>query len=317
MPKPAAVKHVLRRGVWIHACLEAVHKQEDWLHTLTALVEQVSGPGWSVPDEEIDALRSETADIISGYIDYWADKPDGQFEPVLVEKELTYQLGTHELTATLDYLGRFSDGLWIVEVKSTGDIPPPLWRGVDPQTGVQLLAARAAGYDVEGIRFDYLSTKLPPTPRVKNDGHLYAKSAVTTAEAFDRCAPDVVKSWSDKNEGAPDAYLDHMRRELVNNGAFYQRWDVIRPDEQLEATTLDVRHLIAHVTLATSVNYFPRSYHALTCRRFCDYGDLCMSEYLMGRVLPSMRQAEFDIDDGSREGDTARQKVREELDSEW
>ena len=304
----------MRRGIWIHACLEAVNQAENYHITLDTLVEQALT--MDIAPEEVEALRSEVELIIDGRIRYW-EAEGGSFEPVLVEKELTYHAGGHDFTATLDYLARFPSGLWIVEVKSTTDIPPALWRGVDPQTAIQYMAARESGYDVEGVMFEYLNTRLPSVPRVKKDGHFYANTAVTTSWQFDKAVSDVLQSWNDPTEDATQ-YLDHMRRELVNDGAFYQRWAVARPEECYESTKLDAVHLVTHAQLCERTGYWPRSYNALTCRRFCDYGELCMSEYLHGGLLPAAREADFIVDDGSREGETARAAVAAlQEDNDW
>jgi hypothetical protein len=41
-----------------------------------------------------------------------------------------------------------------------------------------------------------------------------------------------------------------------------------------------------HILKARETGYWPRSFNILTCRLFCPYGKLCLTEYASGR--PSM-----------------------------
>ena len=311
VPKPPDIPHAMRRGVWIHACLEAVHRDEPVGPTLAALVSLAAAAGVSA--DEADKLREETFEIIDGYMKYWGDD---KFKPVLLEKELELPLGEDTITATLDMLAEYKGGLWIVEAKSTSHIPSPLWRGVDPQTALQLLAARHEGHPVQGVIFDYLWTKKPTVPRVKvRENGFYANTGITTSWAFEKCVPEVLDSWRGERDEA-ERYLSEQRSRLVRDSDFFQRWTVSRDEGCLEETLRDVRHLLLHAKLCERTGYYPRSLNPRTCKarqNSCSYADLDMSEYIAGEQLIHMRKADFDIDDGSREGATARAQVSDTL----
>src|SRR3990167_4232443 len=229
VPKPKDVPHAMRRGVWCHALLEAVHRNEPVGPTLAALVSLAASAG--VEAEEVEKLRAETFEIIDGYLKYWGDD---RFKPVMIEKELQLHVGDDVVTATLDMLAEYKGGLWIVEAKSTARIPTPLWRGVDPQTALQLMAVRHEGYEVQGVIFDYLWTKHPAVPRLKvRENGFYANTGITTSWAFEKCVPDLLESW--KGEGA-DRYVSEQRERLVRDHEFYQRRTLSRHEGSLAET---------------------------------------------------------------------------------
>ena len=304
VPKPEMLPRAMRLGIWIHACMECVAWQEPMEPTLDALEELALR---FMPVEEVASIRQQTVEVMDGYLIHW--KGD-TFKPILVEKELEVDLGNGDVvTATLDKLAEHNGDLWVVEIKSTSKIPDALWRGVDPQTALQIVAARQAGYDVAGAIFDYLSTKHPAVPRVKvRENGFYANTGTTTSWAFDKCVPEVLNSWRGSQQEAT-RYLAEQRERLVRNGEFYQRWTVPRDEGQLQETLNDARHTILHLKLCEKAGYYPRSLNPARCKGHsikCAFADLDASEYLAGRELVHMRKADFDIDDGSREGTVAR-----------
>ena len=307
VPKPADLPRVMRLGVWIHASMEAVAWGEDITPTLDALVDLT---GKFMPPEEVDGLRLQTQEIMDGYVKHYGGN---MFKPIIVEKALECDLGNGDvITATLDKLGEINGKLYVVEIKSTSHIPDALWRGIDPQTAIQLMAARQAGYEPEGVIFDYLLTKHPATPRVKvRENGFYANTGITTSWAFDKSVPDLLESWRGEPEEA-ERYLAEQRERLVRDGDYYQRWAVARDDGALEETLNDARHTLLHLKLCEKTGYWPRSLNPARCKGHsmkCAYADLDASEYLAGGELIHLRRADFDVDDGKREGAEARAMV--------
>ena len=307
VPKPADLPRAMRLGVWIHACMESVAWSEPYEPTLDALEEIALK---FLDKEAVSSLRAQAVEVLTGYQQHWGKE---RFEPILIEKELECDLGNGDIvTATLDKIGLVNDKLYVVEIKSTSKIPDALWRGIDPQTALQFVAARQNGYDVEGVIFDYLSTKHPATPRVKvRENGFYANTGITTSWAFDKCVPDVLLSWRGTTRDA-ERYIDEQRARLVRDGNFYQRWTVSKDEGCLQESLEDARHIILHLKLCERTGYYPRSLNPRTCKGYvgkCPFADLDASEYLAGTDLIHMRKAEFDVDDGTREGAIARAMV--------
>lgn len=290
--RPRDFRPVMRRGVWIHKCLEEFYKGNDWKAAITPM------KGWGlargVEQEQLDTIEAETVEIVEGYIDYWATR-GGEWKTIGCEIPLQLKFGSHTLQATVDRIAENNLGLWIVEYKSTAHIPSAAWRSVDPQTGLQFFLAQQNGYDVQGIVFDYLVTSVPALPRWKKDGTLYANCAETTTKRFNQGVGAAVLL---EGKGPTDVEAD--RQKLVNDGAFYQRYPVYRPKGAIQETMQDIVATLKDLEQAKRSGRYRRSFSVLTCPRFCSYSELCASEYSRGRIDQTLRDELYVIDDGSR-----------------
>lgn len=262
-----------------------------------------------VPEEHAEELHQECVQLLRGYFTYWAKHPDECWESVLAVEEpirVTLPSGVI-LQATIDKLVLWRGRQWLVEHKSTSDIPSPSWRSVDPQTALQYAACLLSKkYQPVGILFDYLLTKLPPVPQIKNDGQLYATSlkSVTTTAAFALCEQEIREKWKPTAE-YPDAqkYIDLKRAAVVHDGAFYTRYFVQRPIEAIKQSLLDYREVCHAIDRAATSGHYPRLNNLLYCQRFCSYSKLCVSEYISGGISQGMRDYEFERDNpDDREG---------------
>lgn len=282
-PKPSRLSVPIRRGTWIHAALEAWDKGQDWA-LLLGRMEQWALDYHADP-EKIADLRVEVDRIVHAYIEYWGKAWR------LLESEVALTLETasgHTIRATLDAIVKDQNGVWIVERKTTGEIPPANWRGVDPQTAIQMLVALKAGYKVTGIIFDYILTKVPPRPRVKKNGEFYAGEFVTTSTVWDEAEAE----HRDQPGYNPD-YWASKRRECVNDGFYFQRVPVFKNMAVLKETAADIRSTLRSIERAEADDHWPRSFHVIGCRRFCSYSQLCMNEYLTGKPSEVLRREDF------------------------
>lgn len=299
--RPQQVGTALRRGIWLHRCLELHHQGKSWQDEVRKMARW--GVSNGVPVEDVKALVVECADIMQGYIDYWAkeEREHGAWKVIAAEDPVTFTIGTQEYRTTIDLVIQDHRGTWIVEHKSTADIPPANWRAIDPQTAMQYLGWKTARkIPIDGIIFNYLWTKQAPTPRVKKNGEFYAADKmVTTTRAFDRAVPEVSKLWT----GSQDEYRDYLiakRQAWVRDSLFYQRYPVFRPEANIAETLLDAEDAVTAVAMSEKQGHYRRSFHPLTCRRFCPYSNLCSLEYTTGQPSQVTRMTEFQLDDGTR-----------------
>ena len=305
VPKPQNIKTVLRRGIWIHACLEAYRKHGDFMPALDSLC--TYGIEIGLDEQDIADRRAETERIMMGWVNfYWGEAP---WETYATEERLETVIGGTKLTCTLDWRGRVPQyGHLIGEYKSTGNIPSPSWRSVDPQTALQtIIASRQPDMEpVDGIIFDYLLTKEPSVPAVKKDGEFYANALdrETTTAAFLKGAEKVREV---RGRGIPEVegYIGECRSHMVNDAKFYQRYVVIKPTAILKETIASVAYVAGKINMAKRMDHWPCECPQLVRQRFCPYGRLCTIEATTGRPAEGIREAEFVVDDGVREGDAA------------
>lgn len=337
VPKPNNISGPLRRGIWIHSCIEQYHKHGDWFSALDGLCAFATEQG--VDPDQIDDRRKETERIMMGYTAFYRDAP--KWKVLGSELHLEWDTGAKingkpvVLGCTLDTIVEDPVyGCVIVEHKSTGDIPPPSWRVVDPQTALQVFLAQKAGYDVQGVIFNYLLTREPTVPRVKQNGDFYADAlnAQTTTGAFDKGAEELRRIWRNldtkeaeaadagkplkqdpdcgrANYSTADQYIESVRGQMTNDGKYYQRFAILKPEGSMKEALLDVMNTVVAIRQADKTGHWRRSYHTINCRRFCFYSEICMAEYARGgRPATVLREASFIVDEGAREGDLAWEK---------
>lgn len=292
--KPTGVSVPMRRGIWIHRALEVYDQGGDWGRALWQCREWAVERG--VAPEKADEVFQEVVLLVNGYIDFWKEDI---WEFVSSEERIEYTFEKQQLhqSATLDLIVRWLGKLWIVERKSTSDIPNASWRTVDPQTMLQYALCHLTGkYQIEGVIFDYILTKPAPVPRVKKDGTLYANTSPTTSVAWQR-ALDQETTALRPTEGWAD-----RRTEYVRDGLWYQRYPVYKFDEAVGSTFKDLSGIVDRIRRAQAAGVYPRLNYLPVCKRMCSYSALCAHEYLTGHPSQILREDNFDIDTGEREG---------------
>ena len=298
VPRPRSITKPMRRGIWAHRCLQDYHSGKDWRVSLEGLMTWAIQRG--VDSESVDSIAAETTALMLGYIAHWSAD---NWTPLYSEHMFTARgkLPTGEdveIRATVDLIADIpGQGRFLVEHKTTASIPPSSWRCVDPQTALQWVTATQNGVQLDGILFNYLLTTPPSVPRIKKDGEFYANTAVTTGEAY----VEAIHRLTDEQFTAKAAYYEQMNSELVDDGKFYQRHYTFR-GEQIAETGRDVQATIENILHARQTGHYPRSFHIMSCQRFCPYGELCVTEYMTGKKAETMREEMYMIDDGTREG---------------
>lgn len=303
-PKPNEFGKAIRRGIWIHAALEAVEKGKPVEPVIHRLMRWSADHG--VDTEQANEVANEAAFIVAGHQYYWAANGE-KIRPLGLEERVEVQLGDTLLSATMDKIGVIDEGPrrgnWLVEYKSTAEIPGPEWRAVDPQTAIQyIVTTQGKKLPIRGIVFDYLVTKKASVPTIRKDGRFSDVVKRTTTYAFLQAARDAMA----KNVLPPTAlrlHLEEKAAEIVDDGYYYQRIYVERPDEFMIETMRDVAAKADDIRQARKRGYFPRSFNKMCFNPMtkCFYGPVCVAEYTTGKESV-IREARYEHDDGSREG---------------
>lgn len=304
--RPENISRPIRRGIWLHRCLQDLHTGKDWGVSLNKLCAQTIG--WNLDGTLMQDIYDECRLLILGYIEhYYQDN----WRPIAVEQEYRAVFGDVELRATIDLLADIDHhGVVLVEHKSTSDIPPAAWRAVDPQTAMQVIILAANGIQVDELLFNYINTT-PTVPRVTNGGEFYKLSGVTTEAHFDAAA-DIARTTLVKNvltnvanPFVPDVeeYIRQKRAELVDNPKFYQRFYTSRQPELLRETIQDLAGIADRIMRAEARGHYPRSLNVFTCKScFYNHAALCPTEYVKGGISEVLRTEQFQADTGYREG---------------
>ena len=311
VPKPSDVSTALRTGIWIHACLDSFHKKGDYAAVLDALCAWAIEHG--ISDEKIEEHKAKTHAIMLGYQNYYWGQD--KWKVIATEEHLEAEIGGVVVTCTLDMrIMHPQYGHMIVEHKSTGEIPSPSWRTVDPQTAIQLWVASQHKFEegpINGVLFNYLLTKEPAVPQVKKDGEFYANAwdRTTTTEAFEKGVKKLLAIRAEQGRIGESCHaeIEEARAKMANDGRFYQRFPILKPDAVIKNTMLDVAMTVGWIKACEKMGHWPCQHSALDMKRFCSYGRLCVQEIALGK--PShLRDEEYIIDTGEREGDEAVRK---------
>jgi PD-(D/E)XK nuclease superfamily len=320
IPRPPDVRPKVRRGTWIHRCLQLHDLGLDWAEELARMAD------WAIAHEvdpaQVEKTHEETRGLVSDYIAFWGQREhedNGPFVTVASEIPLEFEpIPGLKISATLDRIARDrKNRLWIWERKSTEEMPDSDWRNVDPQTLIQLACARLGHqYDISGIVFDYVRTDPGPQVRVYKPvksgasagrgGRIYddVTNKAVTPRAFEAAVPEIKANWQTSeypNFGPglpPDLtqYIDQMRTRMVQPEAWFQRYPVLRPDESMTETLKDVAVTMGNVRRARKTGHYARSVAITDCRLFCPYMKLCFREYQLGRPSQALREELFVIE---------------------
>lgn len=249
--------------------------------------------------EKVSRLAAEVDDIVQTYLHFWDENPDtmGPWQLAGTEVPVIFEPTPGvKLSATVDCLKKDNQGrLWIWERKTLGDIPDSDWRGVDPQTMLQLVILRT-GEPVVGVVFDYVWTKNPPVLRVKKDGMLYAgdDEKQTTMRRLAEALPEIRRNWTRHLDfPTPDAYVQWLFGRVIADGLWFQRFPTLRSDAHLIDNMQDVADTVRDVLAARSRGHYRRAWNSFTCPRFCPYMKLCANEFQLGQRNETIRETMF------------------------
>ena len=150
--EPADRPAHLERGSNIHALLESYHTYDmGFAHDLLT----------AHPDD---------ADLIVRYSEKWEDE---EWKVLHAEEEFHLQIGSYKMVFIPDLVIEIGDDIWIVDHKTTANIPDE-WDPYNMSDFQHLLYVAGMqqiyGDRVKGFVFNYLRTKAPAQPKLVKDG---------------------------------------------------------------------------------------------------------------------------------------------------
>lgn len=174
----------LTRGSWLHSCLEARDKGEDWLAVLKELKVKEYDPLFAEEKAVLGPLPTECFRIMRNYMHHF--KNDKFDRTITTEIQFKIRIpGTNFVFhGIIDRIVRDQlDRVWCMEHKTVKRPPSDEARLTDIQTGMYLWAMRLLApqldfkaEEVGGVVFDYLITKPPTEPYLLKAGGLSHKN---------------------------------------------------------------------------------------------------------------------------------------------
>lgn len=275
-PKRKAV--ALRRGSWIHSCLEARGKGEEWLGVIKKLKKEEYDPLFLEEKVELGDLPTEVFRIMRAYHQTW-QRVDAEYEVLRVEQDFMIRLPKTPfvLTGKIDMIikHKASGQVWCVEHKTMAKgIPTEEFRVTDIQTAIydwvlEQLAPHI-GFDkkdIAGVIFDYIKTKPPTIPEVLKNGQMSQRKIDTDRWTYLACLKKAGLDPKDYTEFMKklDENIFFMRIPMAKNPKMVKKilTEFINSGRQIEA--------LSGKCVARNLNF--------TCDRpKCEYRDLCLAD---------------------------------------
>ena len=281
--EPKIKAYQLQQGDVIHQCLEAYSKDLSWKKVLRGILEKNEILALVDGDEELRKIVQDSKMIIRNYIRNWKDEKweyifvEHEFDPIYLCEVSGQKIG---LVIKIDGLIKDSDGrLWLLERKSNKKFKDPDSRIRDLQTSLYCWGLWKLGYDVEGVMWDEVRTKLPVIPSVLKNGLISKRKNIDTDfETF--------VTALEENEQDEDGYEDILERVKFNT--FFRRHP-FPADKEFVSNIVDQ----FKVTVKRMVRFKdkPVAEVSFICGN-CDYYHLCMAD-LKGLDTDFMKKASF------------------------
>jgi hypothetical protein len=293
--KPKRLGSPLKRGVWVHALLEAYHSGEDWKEVHAKYSAQFA----KLFDEEKDYygdLPRIIKHMMTSYIWHYQKDPwtwiDSEFQ---LEAELPD--GTI-YRGKVDSMIENQFGLWLVDHKTHARLPGLSYKLLDAQSALYLWAARQNGIPVKGFIWNYIKWKEPTVPALVDRNRRLTKSNVDSdyptyvraIKQYQRDHPDTFV-LTDENR-AKARYLRSQQFEWgkPQTSEFFRR-DVLEKDDDFIARVLE-----GSITTSNRLHTYPfENPNAVermverSCEFACSYTDLCQAELMGANVRPLLR----------------------------
>lgn len=286
-------------GNWVHAALEAHYRNGDWkighapyLKIWNSLFEEErialrkprTRNGKTFPT--IAPLPEMVESIMRSYVWYYRD--DG-WTPHYVEHEFRVDTGVKIdgvqvlLKGIIDLIVEDSEGLWIIDHKTAGNIPEPTaFHAMDPQLMLYPWAAkRALGIEVAGVVYNYVRSKAPSVPKLNRDGSISKRKLVTDYPTLRRFL---------RANGRDPADYSQVLHPLRRRSPLLRRYRLPREPYVTREVLRDA------ISVTRQIQTAKRRVRVVTrdCATMCAYHDVCRAE-LNGLDTSHMRKLMFTI----------------------
>ena len=260
---------------------------------------------FQVDDDIIEAgdLLTEAIDLVLRYLNQY----DDEWEILHVEETFEAELEGHTISFTPDLVIRDSRGVWIVDHKTTQNVPSGAVPVGNYQAFLYSSVMRQIYPDFRGFLFNYLRKKVPTQPRLTKTGNKRVADLNRIDTTYEKLRDFLM-------EEAPDLLDDpaHRRRlaELRDTDRFFYREFVFVTDEMADEILEDTVQRIEDIERHREAGRFPRSFLPYAGAQECDnceFKDLCVAELRGYNTEPvlvmfeprdqSHRQYDFDLEE--------------------
>lgn len=286
------------RGSLLHKCLEYHYSGKDWTTPINELRVDLE----AVFDEERELwtnLPDELYRIVRGYLNTYREE-DTRFNVLATEVHFELPLpGGHVYEGYIDKIEEEpeQDRLWVVDYKTTGEIPDvtELFMDVPTCMYAKALASGIIKVPVKkgqkvGIKFDHLKTKAPRKPQILKNGTVSKAECVTDLTTY----MDTVKSVGLDPKDYQDMVPKLQKHVFFRRAAIPVRKSTIDLITDEIVTTLNDMETATnsvtgdkhdYVNLLKDSHMFPRTYLNKRCSWDCEYFKLCVGELAGMNVL--------------------------------
>jgi len=297
----------LSRGSWMHSLQEAHHRQwaglkkdADWEVVHEKNVAKFNSY-FEEEREELGDLPGDAHRLFRAYLRFWRDDEDRYTVAKLASGrpaiEFTFEVPLERWGISSPFKGRVDlllddleyGGLWIWDHKWVRRIPDVDDRMMSPQALLYAWALRAElGFDIRGFVYNYGRTKAPAIPQVlkRPAGMLTQRKNIDTD--YYTYAMAIKAQHGEKWKFyAKTVYRDTLLRLRDRDKLWFRRERIpLEPDrvkravQEMIVTAKDMKR--------RNMKHPPRSYF-YNCAQFCDYHDLCVTEFKGLDITPLLR----------------------------
>ena len=275
-PKKKAVP--LRKGSWVHSCLEALDNKQDWLVTLKDLKAKEYDKLFEEEKAELGDLPNQVLRMLRAYQQTYKEI-DKEWETIVCEQQFMIRIPNTSvvLVGKIDKIARNTrtGKVWCFERKTMKkSIPTDNFRMTDIQTAIYMWVLyqiapklKLKRDDVAGVMFDYIRTKPPTIPRVLRNGEMSQAKIDTDRWTY---LAALRKAGID-----PKPYTGFLKR--LDENVFFVRIPMAKSEAILKIT---LRELISSANQIQMLkgSEMVRSLSWTCDRPRCDYRDLCIAE---------------------------------------
>lgn len=281
--RPKSTALPLKRGTWIHECLQYHYDGEGWLKAHQRLTQDFYKL-FEEEREEYGDLPNEVERIMRSYISHYK-REDAKW--VVVDSELDEIIpmpGYSDLSFNfiIDLIVEDDMGLWLVDHKTVKSFMDSDFMLLDAQLARYFWAAEYMGYTpLQGVIFNEIRTKAPAVPELLKKGGLSQRANMDT---------DLRTYYMEiKRHGLDPADYAKTLRRLASMGQRFFRRTKLPKDKSLTERLMEELVMGANeIHEAEKYQAFPRSPDK-GCVWDCEYKDLCVTELMGGDIQPLVK----------------------------
>jgi hypothetical protein len=274
----------IKRGVWMHECLQYHYMGRGWRKAHARLAKQYKNLLLEEREYYGD-LPGEVERMMESYLYHYRDE-DSEWEVLYVEETFIVEHPNgHEFSFKPDLIVKDHalDQVVVWDHKTTKSIPSAEYRMSDLQSGFYPWGLRLAGVNVDTFGYNYIKTKPPTVPSINKDGSIskrridtdYYTLASFLMDYYADVWPDIPSSWKTRLQ------------TLKNSNEYFKRSKIVKPQavesrmvEELDYTT---QEMVAWYEFMEDQEGDPWIRNLIkSCEWDCDFQELCLIELMGG-----------------------------------